>query len=466
MFSIILLNINSFIGRFHPLFVHLPIGILVLAILLEWFTRKKNNESWNQLIIYIWFLGALSALATVVSGWMLAGEGSYQEDTLFWHRWLGVSLAVISFMAWWMKRSKQTYHYLLNYLTLFLLIFGGHLGGNLTHGSNYLVEYAPPFVQRLLGETNEEVKSTLQYDNPDSTLMYVDLIQPILEKKCISCHNQETQRGGLNLSNIDSLKKGGDNGQVLMSGNAFDSELFKRVTLAQNNSKFMPPKGEPLTYKEIKILEWWLNEGASFEHVVSEASISPDIAQVLLTQYGLDTKAKPYYETLTVDALSPEILNRLSSEGYIVSPLSQDNHLLQVSFSKSDTLNQEKMKVLLEAKKHITWLDLGKTGLTDEMLEVVGQFANLSRLRLENNAISDAGIEHLKKLSHLESLNLYGNSISDEALPSLKELKTLKHIYLWQTGLSEEAIDELIQANSQLTVDTGFQFKVAQLEED
>ena len=40
-------------------------------------------------------------------------------------------------------------------------------------------------------------------------------VEPLLQKYCLGCHNQNDKEAGLSLQTPDDLKKGGDNGAVL-----------------------------------------------------------------------------------------------------------------------------------------------------------------------------------------------------------------------------------------------------------
>ncbi len=151
----ITLEFSTFLGRFHPLFVHLPIGFLVLAILLEWYENYRKAETKSRLIPIAWLLGALSAATAAFSGWWLGETGLYEEDMLFSHRWLGIALVVVAFAGWWLKRKPEgrskSMQNGINILLLAMLFIEGHKGGNLTHGETYLTEYAPESIQRILG---------------------------------------------------------------------------------------------------------------------------------------------------------------------------------------------------------------------------------------------------------------------------------------------------------------------------
>ncbi len=83
-----------FLGRFHPMVVHLPIGGLVLLSVLELlakFSRFKGAAQNNRLIL------GLVAAASVTSDlvvWMLSQAGGYDPQLLPWHKWTGFGVAV------------------------------------------------------------------------------------------------------------------------------------------------------------------------------------------------------------------------------------------------------------------------------------------------------------------------------------------------------------------------------------
>ena len=81
------------IGKFHPLFVHLPIGFLILLAILEWLALRpqwKELATANRVIL---LLSIPVSIASVICGWLLAESGSYDATALFWHRWLGTGVA-------------------------------------------------------------------------------------------------------------------------------------------------------------------------------------------------------------------------------------------------------------------------------------------------------------------------------------------------------------------------------------
>ena len=146
------MEIDLFAGRFHPLFVHLPIGFILLAFLLEllsWSGRKAINQS---LIAFIYLLGGISAVMAVISGLLLSESNAYPPDTLRQHQWMGISTTILAFVLYLLKsRATGSIKLVmaLGVVVSVMVAITGHLGGNLTHGETYLVEYAPDFIRKL-----------------------------------------------------------------------------------------------------------------------------------------------------------------------------------------------------------------------------------------------------------------------------------------------------------------------------
>ena len=425
----------DFFGRLHPLLVHLPIGFLIIVVLLEWWSRGKNeSEGRYKAIVFILFCGVLSAIAAALFGWLLADGGGYDENTLFWHRWLGISTAVLSLIAWQTKRKKknQIYKYSVWGIALFLL-GSGHFGGSLTHGSDYLL-------LPLLGETGEIVQELPSV--PDSIQVYKHIVRPALEQKCYGCHNSEKKQGGLDMTTWEDFIAGGEHGPVI-ERSIWESELFRRITLPQENKKFMPPKGNPLTYDEISIIKWWLTQGADPENSILQLKMTEEIQEILINSYKIDPRPKSFVERVQIGTVDERIFSKLESLGWKVRALSVDNNFLEVSPIPSNSLPKPDLEELLQIKENVTWLNLGKSNLSDADIGQIGQFINLSRLRLENNSISDVGLKSLSGLKNLESLNLYNNPLTDAGLEYFDQFPALKRIYLWKTGITLEGINRL-----------------------
>ena len=454
------MDLNFFFGRFHIVLIHLPIGLLLLAAAMYFLSPKEQFQKLNAAVSFTLFWGAITAILAAICGWLLANTGVYAEQSLFVHRWLGISVAVVAIFCWLAKKGtvkikKRSFSF--SMIILVLLIFStGHFGGNLTHGEGYLIKYGPSFLKNFFGFRSTAVLSKEQFPNPDSTFVFKNLILPSLKEKCGDCHNEKNKDGGLVLITKKGFLEGGDHDEIFVSKNAFESEIFKRITLPRSDERFMPPKGKVLSYDEIRLLEWWINEGADFEKPVSEYNLTNDIEMLLAKNYGLDFGSKSLIETIEVSPLSNAVFSVLDANGFKVVQLAANNNLLEVSLkSGMEKISLDEFNTLLEAKEQVTWLNLGNTKIEDAHLEIIGQLHNLTRLRLEQTLITDKGVTQLEKLPNLESLNLYGTAISDKAINSFSKISSLKKVYLWQTKMTPEGIDRFKASRPDLEVISG-----------
>jgi uncharacterized membrane protein len=465
MMSVIFLQVDFeiFLGRFHPLIVHLPIGFILLAAILQGlnhFFKDKFDNLDNAISIAI-LCGGFGAVASAIIGYLLAGSGGYDDQTLFWHQWLGILLSILCFFGWAVKVGHIRFQKLSTSMTIILLVglvsITGHLGGNLTHGSDYLLVYAPKFVKKMAGldETGHKMGTPIP-THRDSIVVYKHLVQPFLMNKCQSCHSEPKAKGQLAIGTWEGLIKGGENGEVIIPGKSQESSLFLRTTLPQKSKKFMPPKGEPLTYSELKILEWWIDNGASFDAPISDSEISKEMQSLLLRDYDIDTQPKPYYETIQVPLLPEVDLNKMIVSGLKVEQLAEGHHFLQVEID-SAAVSIGQIQNLLVAKEQITWLDLAGKSVENEMLEIIGQLPNLTILNLNGNPINDEGISGLQGLNHLEVLNLYDTQITDRSIAVLSKMTSLIGLYLWKTDMTEKGIEELKTELPNTTIDFGVQ---------
>jgi uncharacterized membrane protein len=252
-----------FLGRFHVLVLHLPLGILMLAIGLEILARRAPRTGERRLSLepampLIWGAGALSALATVALGYMHASEPGFTGPAVNYHRWAGTALAFTATLVWaWRGDAPESFAKLwpVSLLTVLVLLFvTGHLGGALTHGPDYLTQFAPG-----AGRANARPKVT----DVARADIYLDVIGPLFARKCVSCHNEDKRRGGLSLLSYASVRKGGEAGEVIKPGDPKASELYRRVTLAPTEKDYMPENHEnPPTPQELEALRWWIEIGA------------------------------------------------------------------------------------------------------------------------------------------------------------------------------------------------------------
>ncbi|XOV95022.1 MAG: DUF2231 domain-containing protein [Bacteroidota bacterium] len=458
------MDLGLFFGRFHPLVVHLPIGFLLLAAFFEGLSRLEKYKSLKSAVTWALLLGAISALASVIFGLLISGDRGYDDGVLSLHKWFGILVFVLSVGLWAMEKDliKVSTKVLSGVFIVLIVIISltGHLGGTLTHGEGYLVEYAPGFIKTLAGGSGSD-KGPLDNvpQNPDSVIVFTDMVLPIIETKCMPCHSETQAKGGLVLTSYETLMEGGDGDATISAGKPLSSELFRRITLPVDHQKFMPLKEEPLEFTEVNLIKWWIETGAKQDDRLSKLEIPDELAELLMRDHKINVTPKPYYEQVSAAALTDEQLKMIGGiKAFNIKKLSANNNFLDVGVSYDvDKVTNEDIDQLMQFKDHITWLDLKDKLVDPEVLSSIGQLEHLTRLNISGNNISDDQITSLTSLKHLESLNLVGTKITDSALDLLVQIPSLKRIYVWQTGVTQEAADQMMKANGSLDVIVGYQ---------
>ncbi|MBO9639204.1 MAG: hypothetical protein J7576_13615 [Siphonobacter aquaeclarae] len=427
-----------FFGHFHPLWVHLPIGILLLAALLELLSRYIGGlEKGISLSL---LAGAVAAGFSAWSGFLLASGGGYNTDTLFWHQWTGICVGLLALAAWISRRRKALYvsRILLAGTVVFMSV-AGHLGGSMTHGDTYL---ALPFGKK---ETVLRKKVPVGID---SIRLYADLVQPVLEARCVSCHNGQKSNGDLDLSSEEGIRKGGRSGAAAVPGDERKSELIRRIMLTPDKKAFMPANGQPpLTKTEIALLRWWIQSGMDFRKTVTEWKEPQRF--VAATYLGMEAGEKREPRLPDVPEAQEAIIRKLTERGILIRPVKAGSHLLDVSFASrrgtSPENLKEDLKLLAELKQQVFWLELSRCGLTDEAIRSLAGYPHLSRLILQRNSLTDKGISVLVSLPELSFLNVSENPLTDQSIPALSGMKQLKKLYIWQTQVTETGRADLFR---------------------
>lgn len=430
---------KEFFSLLHPALVHLPIGFILITIIYEWYKRKSSTA--------LWFVTALSALITMTSGLLLLQGDHFEGLEVFLHLIMGISIGVVStliFIAKWQHINLFTaQNTVLKLLLVGLLFYGGHKGAEITHGKNYL--HIP------LLSSPQDVELDLYAG--DSIFAYRDIIKPILERKCIRCHETGDTRGRLNLQTQEGILSDTYGDPAAMPGNLEDSEIYKRIRLAPSNKKYMPPSGEQLTFVEKKLIEWWILDGAHFD-VDLKQNMPPDhIKELLLSEYGFDFRKKSFYERAEVATVSDAALNAIASQDFSLKAIAQNTNFVDVHIKgRSGEMTKQRVDALLKAKEQITWLDLSNSDFGDEHASILKDLPNLTKLKLQNTAITDAALEHIEGMKNLNVLNIYGTAVTDASKEVLSSLRNLEKLYIWQTQITAEGSEYISSSNPKVEV--------------
>jgi uncharacterized membrane protein len=265
-------SLIQFIGRLHPLLVHLPIGFLILLATMEFLTLWPRFSQASAATGLIAWLAVPVTACSAACGWVLSRSGGYDEQILTWHKWLGLSLVpatiILALLRW---RSLVKVYRACLAGTMVLLWLAGHYGGSLTHGKDYLIWFTKSAHNEGPTATDPDQIVIPELNDYSVKQIYSGAIEPIFKKYCINCHGPDKSKSKLRLDTVANVFKGGDSGPIIQPGDPSRSLLIKRLLLPEDEDEHMPPSGKRQpTDEEIALLRWWVTVGAPVNKTISE----------------------------------------------------------------------------------------------------------------------------------------------------------------------------------------------------
>lgn len=437
-------SLLAVLGRFHPLILHLPIGVLVGMGALElWRLIQRDPAAKLAPPILGWFAAA-SGVAGIATGLLLAREPAYGGDSLLLHRNLGIGFGAMTVVAACLLQAasfsrtgawRRAYGFSL-VLALVLMMPAGHLGAGMTHGENFLFEpldgAKPAVAVTPTGGTTpqapEKPGQVGAIGEPPKAVM------SILIARCVSCHSASKSKGGLALHDWDSIQRGGDLGPVINHESPERSEILVRMLLPLDDEDHMPPKtkGQPGQDEIDQIRAWLTGKPAA-----------PQAAPPTPAPQNAPASAPPPIEPKAVDALRARLAH--------VQPVSQTDPLLWIDFSAVSGANDATVRELLQPLAGaIADLSLARTSITDATAEFLGSMPRLRRLDISSTAIGDAGLKAISRSTSIRELNAVGSGLTDGAIEALGAMKSLERVHLWNTAVTADGIGKLRAARSGL----------------
>jgi uncharacterized membrane protein len=411
---------EQFLGRFHPLVVHLPIGTLVLLPILE--VAGARKPALREAAALVLGLACVASLGALILGYLLAFGGGEAGPTVVHHLWGGTVLSIgllacVLARPEWISGVSKLYPAMLTGV-LFALVWTAHQGGSITHGDNYLTAYMPQPLRTLLrvsADTNRAHVGTF----------YARGIQPIFDANCIACHGAGKSKGGLRLDSWEELMKGGKDGPVVVPSDTTHSVLLERITLPPDNAKAMPAEGRPpLKPEEIAILRAWVEAGAS-RNARAVANL-PNPAQ------PEEASARPVGD---YSAMAGEIAAMRAAQGPKLLPVSgkPSDGLILMTEDAPESFDDAVLARFEKFAPYIVEVDLARTAVTDKSFDTLATFTGLRSIHLEGTQVTGAGIDKLSRLSQLSTINLSETKLSPTALLTLRSLKNVRHVYTFDT---------------------------------
>lgn len=436
-----------FVGRLHPLILHFPIVLIILTLLFEVAGRYYRLKIGENTVLVLLIAAALSAAVSVAAGFFLFASGDYSGQLMERHFWAGtITGATIFFaLAFFYIYRSTTRHYYWYFAALLLsnasVGYASHLGGSITHGQDYLTEHLQ-FIMHAFDNDDEE--------KPESEmLVYEDMISPIFEAKCMSCHNDQRAKGDLTMTSYQALLKGGKSGEPsLTPGAPQESELYKRVVLPEDHNDKMPPEGKtPMKDSEIALLKFWIASGAEESLKVTNARQVDTMKQIVagllpeLSKYRRRAKIQQM-KLKTLEAELQEVAKKLDITIRRDSLADGNFFTIAMKFPPAPFTN-EQFRELSPYFDAFSKVSLISSGVDDAGLYYIGQMRNLRELYLQKTKVDGSGIVHLQNLANLEVLNLSFTGLDDKAALDLLKMHSLREVYLYRTKTSMQIIEAL-----------------------
>lgn len=429
------------IGRMHPMILHFPIALLLLAFLLEFFRFRpelKTQSFFHKFTRQLLLFAILTGLVTAIMGLFLAQEEGYSGQLLDWHKWSGAGMVFLASILYAFRNHRWYRERIAKVgigITTLTLVLAGHFGASLTHGETFIFD-------PILASNSEPVPF-------DEAEVFDHLILPVLEKKCNSCHNASKAKGELDMSSMQALLKGGENGVIFVGGKPEESSLIERIHLEEENEDHMPPAEKPqLTASEKALLMQWVKSNLDPETKV--ASLPQAHSLRVLAMNFLDSDSdEPVFEFA---AANPKTVQNLNNSYRSVISLARNSPALDVALFSPSNYKPASLEELEAVKQQVVGLNLNKMPVTDQDLKTVAKLENLVRLNLNYTEITSAGLQELTKLNNLRHLSLSGTALDFAALQAMgKNFASLRTVTVWDTPVTHSELETLRKEYPKIT---------------
>ncbi len=468
-------DIVRFLGHFHPVLLHLPIGVFALVLFQElcWIFGKERGEIRHPSLFPMVF-GALSAIVATLAGFLLYQGGSEYagNDLVERHMWAGLIFSVVAVLTCIVKAwtasvaGNPAYYRSLLFVSVGVMGFASHDGGSITHGDDFLTKFAPDPIRKVLGLGERAKARPLKPADPAKQIVYADIIEPIIENRCVKCHKESKSKGKLRMDTYEMLVKGGKEGSVIEPGKSAESNMIIRMELPLDDEEHMPLNSKvPTDPDELLVVKWWIDNGADPAKSMADYEIPGDVAAAIArispaaaggkiagdgetAEPDEDTAGSPGSEETASKGPNQALVASVKaiSDKFPGSVGFESQGSTMVTFtavSLRGSLDDADFAKIVPVIPNLITADLSATKITDKSVAEFSKAENLRLIRLAETDITDAALDTLAKLPELESINLYGTKVTDAGVAKLAALPKLKHLYLWKTAVTPEAIKAL-----------------------
>lgn len=282
----------NLLGRLHPVMVHFPLALAIVAALVELWRAMRRHEGPSPFAVTALWFAAAGGVGAACSGWANASYGGESTSVdLFLHRWGGVAVAVllVALAVTGTTASRAGHAAWSGIWRMGLVLCAGfvaavgHFGGNLVHGEGYVTRALWTALRASQGTASERVPMTTAreipaapgspadlapgarggaLESPIGVVTYADLM-PFFESRCFECHGRGKSKAGIRLDEPAELVGKERKGRTIVKpGDPDGSSLVTVLTLPIDDELAMPPEGERPSAAEIAKVRAWIAAGA------------------------------------------------------------------------------------------------------------------------------------------------------------------------------------------------------------
>jgi hypothetical protein len=434
----------SFLAGFHPVVLHLPIGILVALVVRTFLPFPRGRTGW------LWGLAAVTSTAAFSTGLLLGAEGGYDEVMLNRHLWAAAVFTGFCWIGLWAERAERrplVSNVILG-LSVGAMTVAGHFGGIMVHGDPLA---AAPW--RLDPQRFARLPPLAAEVN-----VYSDLVTPILGAKCVSCHGPAKQNGRLRLDDLQVIQRGGHKGLVVAPGRITNSELIRVIELPLTSDDHMPPiDHHQVTEVELAVLRFWIEKGANDSVQFALAEPPASFAPILDPDYRL--LPDPAAERARLAAEAAQKKQNAAERQRLQIALDALPTDLAACFYFSDAaspslafslIGRATLPIAESAATQALLLECEEINTAGQVLpiEVLTELARsekIQRLNLRDTAADHTTLALFADTPNLRLLNFYGTNIDRLSTIAGGSFSRLEKLFLGYTDLSPADLDQLRQ---------------------
>ncbi len=105
--------------------------------------------------------------------------------------------------------------------------------------------------------------------DPEAIKFFESKVRPVLVARCLKCHGEAQQKGQLRLDSREAVLKGGESGEIVISGKPTESLLIEAI----NRTGLEMPPDTPLKENEIAALTEWVRRGLPWPTVDGKSRV-------------------------------------------------------------------------------------------------------------------------------------------------------------------------------------------------